>query len=299
MESTLSSVAYTVKWSGKEIKIDTLGEHSTVLCLKQEIETRTGVKVARQKLLNLKHRGKAAEDAIKLSGLELKPGFKIMMMGSLDKEIEQVTTVTEDTTVIDDFDIHDGTADIPLEKRQEYQDKISKRVGSYTVNILNEPRPGKKLLVLDIDYTLFDHRSAAETGNELMRPFLHEFLTSAYEDYDIAIWSATSMKWIEEKMKLLGVASNPNYKIVFYFDSLIWGKFSEHYSAKNTIIIDDLRRNFLLNPNSGLKIRPFKHAHLNRSNDRVLLKLSQYLKAIAKLSDFNVLNHSLWEKYTE
>lgn len=45
---------------------------------------------------------------------------------------------------------------------------------------LNEPRPGKKLLVLDIDYTLFDHRSAAETGNELMRPFLHEFLTSAY-----------------------------------------------------------------------------------------------------------------------
>lgn len=47
--------------------------------------------------------------------------------------------------------------------------------------MLNEPRPGKKLLVLDIDYTLFDHRSAAETGNELMRPFLHEFLTSAYE----------------------------------------------------------------------------------------------------------------------
>lgn len=48
------------------------------------------------------------------------------------------------------------------------------------MKVLNEPRPGKKLLVLDIDYTLFDHRSAAETGNELMRPFLHEFLTSAY-----------------------------------------------------------------------------------------------------------------------
>lgn len=46
--------------------------------------------------------------------------------------------------------------------------------------MINEPRLGKKLLVLDIDYTLFDHRSAAETGNELMRPFLHEFLTSAY-----------------------------------------------------------------------------------------------------------------------
>lgn len=47
--------------------------------------------------------------------------------------------------------------------------------------MLNQPRPGKKLLVLDIDYTLFDHRSTAQTGAELMRPYLHEFLTSAYE----------------------------------------------------------------------------------------------------------------------
>lgn len=51
---------------------------------------------------------------------------------------------------------------------------------SLQINILNQPREGKKLLVLDIDYTLFDHRSVAETGNELMRPYLHEFLTDAY-----------------------------------------------------------------------------------------------------------------------
>lgn len=47
--------------------------------------------------------------------------------------------------------------------------------------MLNDPRPGKKLLVLDIDYTLFDHRSVAESGEELMRPYLHDFLESAYE----------------------------------------------------------------------------------------------------------------------
>lgn len=51
-----------------------------------------------------------------------------------------------------------------------------------------------------------------------MRPYLHEFLTSAYEFYDIAIWSATSMKWIEVKMKELGVLSNPNYKILQLVD---------------------------------------------------------------------------------
>ena len=69
-------------------------------------------------------------------------------------------------------------------------------------------------------YPPADHRSVAEHASQLMRPFLHEFLTSAYEDYDIIIWSATGMKWIEVKMRELGVATNPNYKIVCYLDSM-------------------------------------------------------------------------------
>ena len=81
--------------------------------------------------------------------------------------------------------------------------------------LLNPCRDGKRLLVLDIDYTLFDHRSPAENPLELMRPckctstklcfsvsrlevschnsfaVLHEFLAAAYAEYDIMIWSAT------------------------------------------------------------------------------------------------------------
>jgi hypothetical protein len=38
------------------------------------------------------------------------------------------------------------------------------------VEIQNPCRQGKKLLVLDIDYTLFDHRSTAENPLQLMRP---------------------------------------------------------------------------------------------------------------------------------
>nr|SVE73705.1 EOG090X0A5K [Daphnia atkinsoni] len=308
-------ISFVVKWSAKEYTV-LVDNEGTVLCLKKAIEVETGVKVGRQKLLNLKFKGKPAEDGLKLSNLDLKVGFKIMMMGSLEQDITTASTVPEIVDeIINDLDLTEE--EIALENREEYLTKIAKRVDSYEIKLLNEPRQGKKLLVLDIDYTLFDHRSAAETGNELMRPFLHEFLTAAYDDYDIVIWSATSMKWIEEKMKLLGVSTNTNYKILGYLDYLamisvhmdkyglldvkplavIWGKFAGIYSSKNTIMFDDIRRNFLMNPQNGLRIRAFRDAHQNRDKDRELLYLAQYLKDIAPLEDMSHLNHRSWEKY--
>lgn len=78
---------------------------------------------------------------------------------------------------------------------------------------------------------------------------------------------------------------------------VIWGKYPQ-YSPKNTIMFDDVRRNFIMNPKSGLKIRPFRQAHLNRDRDRELLHLSVYLKDIAQSCDnFDSLNHKKWEKY--
>lgn len=44
---------------------------------------------------------------------------------------------------------------IIFHKRDEYLAKIQKRVDNYKIEELNAPRDGKKLLVLDIDYTLF------------------------------------------------------------------------------------------------------------------------------------------------
>ncbi|MBZ3891704.1 Ubiquitin-like domain-containing CTD phosphatase 1 [Sciurus carolinensis] len=307
-----------VKWGGQEYSVTTLSEDDTVLDLKQFLKTLTGVLPERQKLLGLKVKGKPAENDVKLGALKLKPNTKIMMMGTREESLEDVLGPPPDNDdVVNDFDIEDEVVEV--ENREENLLKISRRVKEYKVEILNPPREGKKLLVLDVDYTLFDHRSCAETGVELMRPYLHEFLTSAYEDYDIVIWSATNMKWIEAKMKELGVSTNANYKITFMLDSaamitvhtprrglidvkplgVIWGKFSEFYSKKNTIMFDDIGRNFLMNPQNGLKIRPFMKAHLNRDKDKELLKLTQYLKEIAKLDDFLELNHKYWESWRQ
>merc|ERR1719158_466373 len=236
-------------------------------------------------------------------------------MGSREETIVSANAEPEDLPdVVDDFDI--GQEEVAIQFQDVYLKKIERRVKSYEVKILNEPREGKKLLVLDIDYTLFDHKSTAETGRELMRPYLHEFLTTAYEDYDIVIWSATNMKWIEEKMKVLGCDTHPSYKLSFYLDSramisiqadrygvievkplgVIWGKFPQ-FSKENTIMFDDLRRNFLMNPSNGLKIRPFKNAHTSRNSDTELLKLANYLKKISSLSTFEDLDHKHWERY--
>ncbi|GFG34698.1 hypothetical protein Cfor_03096 [Coptotermes formosanus] len=310
-----NEVRIVVKWSGKEYEICNLSESDSVGTLKNAIHRETGVRPERQKLLNLKLKGKTPEDGCQLSTLKLKQGFKVMMMGSLEEDIADASGPPEDIPdVVNDLDIEDE--EIALESREVYLAKIERRIKEYKINMLNEPRPGKKLLVLDVDYTLYDHRSSAETGYELMRPFLHEFLISAYQDYDIVIWSATSMKWIEEKMKLLGVSTHSDYKIAFYLDNLamisivtpkygivqvkplgvIWGKFDQ-YSSRNTIMFDDIRRNFLMNPGNGLKIRPFRQAHLNRDKDRELLKLAKYLKDIVHEEDFNSLDHKHWEKY--
>ncbi|KAG5525818.1 hypothetical protein RHGRI_032190 [Rhododendron griersonianum] len=70
---------------------------------------------------------------------------------------------------------------------------------------------GKKLLVLDIDYTLFDHRSTAENPLELMWPYS-------------------------------------------------FARSTEGFQAPRTpsCMFDDLRRNFVMNPQNGLSMKPLR-----------------------------------------
>lgn len=94
-----------------------------------------------------------------------------------------------------------------------FQEKLHRRIERVKVEILNPPRKGKKLLVLDIDYTIFDLGSSAENPQELARPYLHDFMAACYENFDLMIWSATSMKWVEVKMRVR--SSKRNYLVGF------------------------------------------------------------------------------------
>jgi ubiquitin-like domain-containing CTD phosphatase 1 len=64
-------------------------------------------------------------------------------------------------------------------------------------------------------------------------------------------------------------------------------------------MFDDLKRNFVMNPQNGLVIKPFRKAHLNRATDQELLGLTDYLLAISTLDDLSKLDHRQWRDYSD
>ena len=165
-----------------------------------------------------------------------------------------------------------------------------------------------------------DHVTVAERPEQMARPYLHEFLESAYASFDIVIWSATSMRWIETKMAALGVTTSNRYAIAAFYDAgamievrhplrglvkikplpVLWGQHASiGRGPHNTIMFDDLRRNFLANEQAGLRISACRDMPRIRSTDRELLHLAQYLRAIvAEVPQrFTELEHRKWQSF--
>jgi ubiquitin-like domain-containing CTD phosphatase 1 len=110
---------------------------------------------------------------------------------------------------------------------------------------MNEPRQGKRLLVLDLDYSKYHPFCVTDkssgrfqasprwiTASKRMRSSLHARVLGAvsqvlidqtdercYEHYDIVIWSQTHWRWLESKLVELEIVGGPhNYKISFVVD---------------------------------------------------------------------------------
>ena len=99
---------------------------------------------------------------------------------------------------------------------------LTERISSVDVTQINPIRSAQsKLIVFDLDYTLYDcgkeSRRAAGASLELLkRPGADEMLTQLYSaGYEIIIWSATHWKWVEMKLTDLGFLTHPGYKILF------------------------------------------------------------------------------------
>ena len=105
---------------------------------------------------------------MKIGTLGLKANFKLMMMGSLEETIAETQSKPENLPeVVNDFDIDEE--EVAIQDREFNLEKIEKRVREYEVKVISPSRENKKLLVLDIDYTLFDHRCVNFTVCELVK----------------------------------------------------------------------------------------------------------------------------------
>ncbi|TCD70980.1 hypothetical protein EIP91_000888 [Steccherinum ochraceum] len=315
-------VVYT--WSGKTFKLD-IAESDRVFDLKTALQEQTNVPPERQKILGLV-KGKLPDDEVKIGDLKLTSGKKFTLVGTPQgDEIKDPAQLLNLPDVVNDLDVDfsaDPKAAAAFLNDQRNIRKVKEHTQKLQVNIIHPLRPGKKLLVLDIDYTILDTKpltSGALPPRECARPGLHEFLEAVYPHYDICIWSQTSWVWLETKLIELEMLGGPhNYQISFVLDKtcmftvfstregkqykhsvkalqIIWNHFPQ-YGPANTIHVDDLGRNFALNPNQGLKIHAFKDAHTPQAmSDRELEKVSRYMVHIAtNHADFANLNHKVF-----
>ena len=308
----------------KETFTQTFHPSCTFLGVKTSIYETTNIHPARVKLLGLKHREtkkKPGDDDL-LEELVWKEGKAVMVMGTPEEEVfvDPADLDGEIPEVFDDLDLDfypEASDSLRLLEDPVIRGRLDEAIAKTDLRMLAQPREGKRLLVLDLDYTLFDHKSiGAGSMDEIKRPFLEEFLAMAYQHYDIVVWSQTKWTWLEMKLTELGLLSHPNFSIMFVLDissmftvrsirkgkerahqvkalDIIWALFPGVYTAANTIHIDDVSRNFALNPASGLKIKAFKRKY--KAKDRELFLLTAYLIHLAEQNlDFRSLDHSRW-----
>jgi ubiquitin-like domain-containing CTD phosphatase 1 len=161
--------------------------------------------------------------------------------------------------------------------------------------------------------------NVAEVTTELLkRPHVEEFLTQIYKNFDICFWSQTSWRWLEAKLTEMAILTSPNYKVSFVLDKtvmfevvskvrgklkrhhvkpleFVWQKFGHLWNAKNTIHIDDLSRNFAMNPNNGIKVSAFRDCANNRDDTELLILTSYLNDVVAPATDIRKLDLRNWK----
>eukprot|EP01052_Picozoa_sp_SAG31_P002349 SAG31_NODE_83_length_27039_cov_14.035746_5_plen_291_part_00 len=195
---------------------------STVADVKLELEDHTGVLAKRQKIVGMVYKGRMAGNEMALSDVKL--GKKLMLIGTAEKDI--IVCPEDLPDVFNDLDLdYSGGGSSESVRTPGNVMLLTERIASVNVTQINRIRSAQsKLIVFDLDYTLYDcgkesRRAAGPSIELLKRPGADEMLTQLYSaGYEIIIWSATHWKWVEMKLTDLGFLTHPGYKILSVLD---------------------------------------------------------------------------------
>lgn len=156
--SPIESVNINVKWRENSYSFSLLLS-APLSELRMLIEGLTNVPSKSQKLIGLtKKVGLKLDDTASIESHQpnVKNNvIKITLIGTPDAEIaifQQKTETAEISSVFNDFSHGFSPATKEWQQLQEFSQKTS-------INFINDPRAGKKLLVLDLDHTLLDFSS--------------------------------------------------------------------------------------------------------------------------------------------
>lgn len=144
---------------------------SPIGLLREELSVLTNVLPKRQKIIGLPGLKPNVPDEFPLVQAGLKHKHKLMMVGACEAQIFVDLSGGVGDDVKDDFDDDYALDEIASRESEEAQKQLAVYTDRLKINIISAPRPGKKLLVLDLDYTLFDMKSQATNFDQLKRPF--------------------------------------------------------------------------------------------------------------------------------
>ena len=258
------TITLLAKWGKEKIELPNLAPDTNIAQVKDMISATTNILPKRQKLVGLitKTKKKVTDDCM-LSDLKPKSNATTNTHGKLEVKHSFILMGTPEENifvdpndhdnlpeVVDDFELEFNAGSLEWIEHVSKGEKLKKFTESTIIHVMNEPRPGKPLMVLDLDHTLLDFsrksieqasnaervaavdmdtngasassstplRTTQETIDRMKRPFMDDFLAKAYESYDLVVWSQTSWRWLEMKLIELGMLTSNKYKFCFVLD---------------------------------------------------------------------------------
>ena len=180
--------------------------------------------------------------------------------------------------------------------KSRFNTKKDLNLGSSLFNNINDTPPFlpeinekyKYTLVLDMDETLVHFFFTTMNGMFFVRPYCFEFLNELNKYYEIVTFTAGMKDYANSILNLLDLNNNI-IKYRLYRQHVTIAGFSSYKNLKllgrdlkRTIIIDNLKENFMLQPDNGLYIKTWT----SDVNDTQFIDLLNILKNIA-INDVN------------
>ena len=209
------------------------------------------------------------------------------------KSLNQFATIFLNTLLFGELDANKNLSNKNSSAANLSKDVTNIQMGSSIINRINDFPPYlppinpkyKYTLVLDMDETLIHYFFTNVNGMLFVRPHCFEFLKELNDLYEIITFTAGTKDYADNILNMIDIDNRIiKYRLYRQHCSIIGCSLYKDLSKigrdlSKSIIIDNLKENFKMQPNNGIFIKTWT----NDINDVQLKDLSTILKDIVSL----------------